>query len=101
MRVRKALKRTQRHSESPHCFIVDLVLWLSEHRGIHEARAWSLICFESQVATSNCVQKSQCVRQYVEITFEKEALTKDSTIIVVIKLSANRGWCFAVMPGLL
>lgn len=55
-RVKSPLQRTQRHSESPRCFIVDLVLLL-------------------HTLSLNCVQKSQCVFQEVE-------RMKDATIIV-------------------
>lgn len=68
-RARNPLKRTQRRSESLHCFTVDLVLSLSEYGRERQDHVWSLIWFESHRKTLNCVQESQCVRHNVEITF--------------------------------
>lgn len=70
-RAKNPLKRTR--SESPHCFFVDLVLWLS---GVHEHKS------EITVRLSVCGN---------HITFEKDACMKVSTIIVGITLVSTVG----------
>lgn len=70
-RAKNPLKRTR--SESPHCFFVDLVLWLS--RVLHEHTS------EITVRLSVCGN---------HITFEKAAYMKVSTIIVGITLVSTK-----------